>query len=109
MVATTVRPRRAMRIAAILALGVFLGCGLAAGYERAIGGRGPQLPADAQQLLTLLNTVRASVIPPLTTDNALVAMAQAQADDMVTRGFLSSVNRQPGPHDEGHCSATPGP
>lgn len=92
-VTAPVRPRRAMRIAAVLALGVCLGCGLAAGYERTIGCRGPQLPADAQQLLILLNTVRAKAsCPPLTASNALVAMAQAQADDMVTRGFLSSVN-----------------
>jgi uncharacterized protein YkwD len=84
---------RAARLSVVLTVSVALGVGLAAGHERTVGDRGPRLPASQEQLLSLLNGVRARTsCPRLTADVALDSMAQAQADDMVARGFLSSVN-----------------
>lgn len=89
----TSQRRRVVGLVTVLALSLALGCGVAVVHERSFGDRGPRLPAEAQQLLDLVNGVRKQgSCPPLRTNGALVAMAQAQANDMVTRGFLSSVN-----------------
>jgi hypothetical protein len=80
-------------IVAALALGMALGCGLATGYEWILPDPAPPLSADAQQLLARINNVRKKEsCPSLKANSALSAMAQAQANDMVVRGFLSSVN-----------------
>ncbi len=53
------------------------------------------LPADpeAAQLVTLVNTHRASLgRPPLGWDQRLADVAQAHTEDMVTRGFFSHTN-----------------
>lgn len=86
--------RRPVRIVAVLALSVVSGCGLAAGYEQFQADPAPQLPTgEQQQLLDLINSFRKKKFcPPVKVDAALVATAQAQARDMVARGFLSSVN-----------------
>jgi hypothetical protein len=87
------RPGHMSSLATVLVLSLGLGFGVAAAYGRTRGDRGPQLPADAQQLLDLVNLVRTqSACPPLKVNGSLAAMAQAQANDMVARGFLSSVN-----------------
>jgi uncharacterized protein YkwD len=48
---------------------------------------------DKQQLIERINALRTQAsCPPVTANSSLATAAQAQADDMVARGFLSSVN-----------------
>jgi uncharacterized protein YkwD len=89
------RPSRrdTRRILAVLMAGVCLSVVLTALYDWTRGDRGLALPVEDQQLIDRVNTIRAKAsCPPVTANPALTAMAQAQANDMVSRGFLSSVN-----------------
>ncbi|HEY6793879.1 MAG TPA: CAP domain-containing protein [Kineosporiaceae bacterium] len=85
--------RRDVQVAVSMLLSVLLSIGIAALYGRLMGAPQVVLPSDAQRLLALVNGVRAdSHCPALRVDAALTEVAQAQARDMVARGFLSSVN-----------------
>lgn len=80
------------RILAVLMTSLGLAVTLTGLYDWTLGSRDPNLPPEAEQLIDRINAVRAQAsCPPVTADAALTAMAQAQASDMVRRGFLSSV------------------
>jgi uncharacterized protein YkwD len=84
---------RLSRVALVVLLSVGLGFGLAAVYQRVVGGGGPQVGAEAQETIRLINAARASAsCPPAKADAALMALAQSDAQDMAGRGFLSAVN-----------------
>lgn len=86
-------PVRLLRITTVLAVSMGLAFGVSTAYGRTLDSWDADLPLDEQQLLQQINAIRASAsCPPVTMDAALVGAAQSQADDMVTRGFLSSVN-----------------
>jgi uncharacterized protein YkwD len=82
----------AARAATGVVTGLVLAFGLASVYQRTQQDE-VSLPAEEQALVDLLDDVRAtSSCPQLRVDAALTAMADDHARDMVTRGFLSTVN-----------------
>lgn len=86
-------PVRLLRITTVLAVSMGLALGVSTAYGRTLESWSTSLPLNERQLLQQVNAIRASAsCPQVTVDPALVGAAQAQADDMVTRGFLSSVN-----------------
>lgn len=54
---------------------------------------GPEISAEVEEFLTLVNEHRASVgCPPLVWSPAVAAVAQAHSEDMVERGYFAHTN-----------------
>lgn len=92
----TTPPRWAVRLVRVLlvvAASVGLGLGVSAVYAQTLGERRVAVAPDEQELIDRINAIRAGAsCPRVTASSSLVAAAQAQADDMVARGFLSTVS-----------------
>jgi uncharacterized protein YkwD len=87
-----------LRALIVLGASASLAAGLTTLYDQTIGGQRPLLPADEQQVVDQVNAVRAKAgCTPVQVSAELTAMAQLAAQDMVARGYLSSVN--PDNHD----------
>jgi len=82
-----------LRIVMVVVASVGLSLGLSAVYSQTLGDQGLAVAPDEKELIDRINAIRAKAsCPPVTANPSLVAAAQAQADDMVNRGFLSPVN-----------------
>lgn len=82
-----------VRVVMVVAASIGLSLGLSAVYGRTLGNDGVAVAPDEQELINRVNAIRAEAhCPAVTADSSLLAAARAEADDMVTRGFLSSVN-----------------
>lgn len=98
MVSTQAWAVHLLRIAAVLMASVGLSLGLSAVYGQTIRGSDAALPPQERELVDRINAIRADAsCPAVRVDAALVAEAQAHADDMVDRGYLSVVS----PEDQG--------
>jgi hypothetical protein len=81
------------RIVMVVVASVGLSLGLSAVYGQTLGDQGVAMARDEKELIDRINAIRAAAsCPPVTANSSLATAAQAQADDMVARGFLSSVN-----------------
>jgi uncharacterized protein YkwD len=84
---------RLVRVAVVFAASVGLALVFGVLYGRVAAPERELLPPDEQQLVDRINDIRAEMsCPLLTVDADLVAAAQAQADDMVARSYVGSVN-----------------
>lgn len=98
---TTVTPQRSsvrlVHVLVVVTASVGLALSFSAVYVRTFGDPVVAVAPDAQELIDRINAMRTETSCPRVTANAsLVAAAQVQADDMVARGYLSTVN----PEDE---------
>lgn len=84
---------RVLRAVAVGLIGVGLAFALTVGYGRVFAEpAGLQVEGEERDFIQLVNDVRASAsCPPVSADPALMRTAQAHAQDMVARGYLSSV------------------
>lgn len=74
----------------LLGLCILMGVPLACGDDSPAG---PELSADVEEFVSLLNSHRVSVgCPPLEWDGPVAEVAEAHSRDMVARGFFSHTN-----------------
>jgi uncharacterized protein YkwD len=84
---------RLARVLAVVAVSVGLALGLSAVYGQTLRDPGVAVAPEEQELIDRINAIRAEASCPRVTPNAsLAAAARAHADDMVARGYLSTLS-----------------